>query len=132
MCCGRCPAPSPSPRTGTRTRPAVLMERSGSIGGSRGIADHHDRQVFLSAVGGIGLLFGASVLFVGAGFWWASAGDIRRWRDWRTITGQTTAVTVVGPPFVRLGMLLLVLGPAAIGLHHVVDAAPYGSWMHSY
>lgn len=95
------------------------------------IADHHDRQEFLSIVSGIGL-FGACSFVVGAGFWWASGGDIRRWRDWRTITGQTAAVTVVGPLFMRLGMLLVVLGVAAFGLSHLVDAAPYGSWLHGH
>lgn len=93
------------------------------------IADHHDREEFPSVVGGISLIFGAVLLVVGAGFWWASGGDARRWR---TIEGHTAAATVVGPAAVRLGALLVVLGPAAIGLYHVVDAAPYGSWLYSY
>ncbi|WP_306970237.1 DUF6336 family protein [Streptomyces afghaniensis] len=79
-----------------------------------------------------GPLFGACLFVVGAGFWWASGGDIRRWRDWRTITGQTAAVTVVGPLAIRLGMLLIVLGVAALGLYHLVDTASYGSWLHSH
>jgi hypothetical protein len=96
------------------------------------IGDHHDREEFLSVVGGVFLLFGALLLVIGAFFWWASAGEVRRWRDWRTITGQTGAVTVVAPMCLRVGMLLLVLGPAALGLYHVVDDAPYGSWLYSH
>ncbi|MBB6080984.1 DUF6336 family protein [Streptomyces paradoxus] len=95
------------------------------------IADHHNRQEFLCIVSGLGL-FGACSFVVGARFWWASGGDIRRWRDWRTINGQTAAVTVVGPLAKRLGMLLIVLGVAALGLYHLVHAAPYGSWLHSH
>ncbi|GAA2768536.1 hypothetical protein GCM10010103_75780 [Streptomyces paradoxus] len=70
-------------------------------------------------------------LVTGAGFWWASAGDIRRVRDWRTLTGQAASVTVVGPVFLRSGLFLLVLGAAALGLYQLVDAAPYGSWLYS-
>ncbi|WP_420918881.1 DUF6336 family protein [Streptomyces coelicoflavus] len=75
-------------------------------------------------------LFGAVFLAVGAGFWWASAGDIRRVRDWRTLTGQAASVTVVGPVFLRSGLLLLVVGAAALGLYQLVDAAPYDSWLY--
>ncbi|MFF5960822.1 DUF6336 family protein [Streptomyces luteogriseus] len=76
-------------------------------------------------------LFGAIFLVTGAGFWWASAGDIRRVRDWRTITGQSASVTIVGPVFLRCGLFLLVLGAAAAGLCQLVDAAPYDSWWYS-
>jgi hypothetical protein len=94
------------------------------------ITGHSDRRDFLSVVSAVGL-FGAIFLVTGAGFWWASAGDIRRVRDWRTITGQSDSVTVVGPVFLRCGLFLLVLGAAAAGLYQLVDAAPYDSWLYS-
>ncbi|MFH9712844.1 DUF6336 family protein [Streptomyces luteogriseus] len=72
------------------------------------IADHHDRQ-FLSIVSGIGL-FGACLFVVGAGFWWASGGDIRRWRDWRSITGQTGVVGGSGE------RVLVVVAGVAVGV----------------
>ncbi|MFJ4356120.1 DUF6336 family protein [Streptomyces massasporeus] len=93
------------------------------------ITGHSDRREFLAVASAVGL-FGAIQLVIGAGFWWASAGDIRRLRDWTTLTSQAASVTVVGPVFLRSGLFLLVLGAAALGLYHIVDAAPYGSWLH--
>ncbi|MGA5207893.1 DUF6336 family protein [Streptomyces variegatus] len=93
------------------------------------ITGHSDRGEFLAVASVVGL-FGAIQLVIGAGFWWASAGDIRRLRDWNTLTSQAASVTVVGPVFLRSGLCLLVLGAAALGLYHIVDAAPYGSWLH--
>jgi hypothetical protein len=93
------------------------------------ITGHSDRREFLSVASVVGL-FGAIQLVIGAGFWWASAGDIRRLRDWNTLTSQAASVTVVGPVFLRSGLFLLVLGAAALGLYQLVDAAPYGSWLH--
>ncbi|MGK5696425.1 DUF6336 family protein [Streptomyces sp. URMC 128] len=89
------------------------------------ISGHSDREEFLSVVGAVAGLF----VVVGAGFWWASAGDIRRVRDWRTLTSQAASVTVVGPAFLRSGLFLSVLGAAALGLYQLVDTAPYGSWL---
>ncbi|MER5227458.1 DUF6336 family protein [Streptomyces flaveus] len=96
------------------------------------IGDHHDRTEFLAVAGGISLIFGAGLVLIGAFFWTACAGDIRRCRDWRTLTGQTEAPTVVAPVCMRLGMLALVVAPAAIGMYHAVDLAPYDSWLHSH
>jgi hypothetical protein len=93
------------------------------------ITGHSDRREFLAVASVVGL-FGAIQLVIGAGFWWASAGDIRRLRDWNTLTSQAASVTVVGPVFLRSGLFLLVLGAAALGLCQLVDAAPYGSWLH--
>ncbi len=67
---------------------------------------------------------------VGAGFWWLSKEDIRRLRDWGTITTQAASVTVIDSVFVRSGLCLLVTGAAAFGLYHLVDAASYGSWLY--
>jgi hypothetical protein len=93
------------------------------------ISGHSNRRDFLSVVSGVGL-FGVIFLVTGAGFWLASAGDIRRVRDWRTLTGQSDSVTIVGPAFLRCGLFLLVLGAAAAGLYQLVDAAPYDSWLY--
>ncbi|MFC7830723.1 DUF6336 family protein [Streptomyces sp. NPDC057144] len=122
-----------------RLRPAAVAWRGATYGlvgvvplvvATLSISGHSDRRDFLSVVSVLGL-FGAIFLVIGAGFWWASAGDIRRVRDWRTLTGQAASVTVVGPVFLRSGLLLLVLGAAALGLYQLVDAAPYDSWLYS-
>lgn len=121
-----------------RLRPAAVARRSVAFGllsavpllaVTLTITGNNDRLDFLSVVSAVGLL-GAIFLVTGAGFWWASAGDIRRLRDWRTITGQSDSVTIVGPVFLRCGLFLLVFGAAAVGLYQLVDAAPYGSWLH--
>ncbi|MDQ1007208.1 hypothetical protein QFZ82_001693 [Streptomyces sp. V4I23] len=94
------------------------------------VPDHHDRETFLAVVAGFAMV-GSGVCIVFGGFFWAvCGGDVRRWCDWRTITGQTEAVTVMGPALFRLGVLALVLFPGAFGLYEVVDNAPYDSWMY--
>ncbi|MEU1696251.1 DUF6336 family protein [Streptomyces hirsutus] len=94
------------------------------------VADHHDRETFLAVVGGFAMV-GSGVCIVFGGFFWAVCGkDVRRWRDWRTITGQTAAVTVMGPALVRTGVLALVLFPGAYGLYHLVNNAPYDSFLY--
>ncbi|MEV4330967.1 DUF6336 family protein [Streptomyces sp. NPDC049597] len=94
------------------------------------VADHHDRETFVAVVAGFAMV-GSGVCLVFGGFFWAVSGrDVRRWRDWRTITGQTEAVTVMGPALFRLGVLALVLFPGALGLYHLVDNAPYDSWLY--
>ncbi|MFD6907460.1 DUF6336 family protein [Streptomyces sp. NPDC060077] len=121
-----------------RLRPAGVARR-GVIFGLLGVVplmvaalsirDHSDRQDFLAVFSAVGL-FGAIFLVTGAGFWWAGAKDVRRVRDWRTLKTQAASATVVGPLFLRSGLFLLVLGTAAFGLYHLVDAAPYGSWLY--
>ncbi|WP_193515059.1 DUF6336 family protein, partial [Streptomyces griseoloalbus] len=117
-----------------RLRPAGVVRR-GVIFGLLGvvplvvvvfsIGDHSDRQDFLAVFSMAGLL-GAIFLVIGVGFWWASSQDVRRLRDWSTLKTQADSITVVGPLFLRSGLFLLVLGAAALGLYHLVDAAPYG------
>ncbi|TQK42296.1 hypothetical protein FBY35_0008 [Streptomyces sp. SLBN-118] len=63
-------------------------------------------------------------------FWTAYGGDIRRWRDVRTITGQTGCVMIKAPVLVRAGVLALVLFPGALGLYHLVDNSAYDSWLY--
>ncbi|MFD5952092.1 DUF6336 family protein [Streptomyces collinus] len=121
-----------------RLRPAEVVRRGAAFGllgvvplmvATLSISGHSDRREFLSGVSVL-VFFGAIFFVIGAGFWWASAGDIRRVRDWRTLTSQAASVTVVGPVFLRSGLFLLVLGAAALGLYALVDAAPHGSWLH--
>ncbi|MFB9535120.1 MULTISPECIES: DUF6336 family protein [Streptomyces] len=122
-----------------RLRPADVARRGATFGllgvvplvVALSITGHSDRREFLAVVSGVVGLFGAILLVIGAGFWWASARDVRRVRDWRTLTTQAASVTVVGPLFLRSGLFLLVLGASALGLHQLVAAAPYGSSLHS-
>ncbi|MFF7858613.1 DUF6336 family protein [Streptomyces sp. NPDC007904] len=65
-----------------------------------------------------------------ASSWRACEGDIRRCRDWHTVTGQAGPVTVAAPVLLRIGVLALVLIPGAFGLHDLVDGAEYGSWLY--
>jgi len=115
-----------------RLRPAEVARRGvffGLLGvvplvvAALSVTDHSDRQEFLAVVSAVGF-FGVMLVVVGACFWWASAGDIRRLRDWRTITGQAESVTIVGPAFLRSGLFLLVFGAAAFGLYQFVSAVP--------
>ncbi|NGO10180.1 hypothetical protein G5C60_21955 [Streptomyces sp. HC44] len=94
------------------------------------VADHHDRETFLAVVAGFSMVFAGVGIVVGGGFWAACSGDIRRLRDWRTITGQSESVTIVAPVFLRAGVLALVLFPGALGLYHLVDNAAYDSWLY--
>ncbi|MGY0061674.1 DUF6336 family protein [Streptomyces sp. LZ34] len=94
------------------------------------VADHHDRMEFLAVAGGLSLVFGGGFLLFGFFFWSVCGGDIRRWRDWRTVTGQTEGVTIVAPAMVRCGVVGLVLAPVAIWLYGVVDEAAYDSWLY--
>ncbi|MGW3651662.1 DUF6336 family protein [Streptomyces sp. NPDC000878] len=94
------------------------------------VAGHRDRETFLAVVGGCSMVCAGVGIVVGAFFWTACAGDLRRWRDWRTITGQTGGVMIMAPVLVRAGVLALVLFPGALGLYHLVDNAAYGSWLY--
>jgi hypothetical protein len=94
------------------------------------VTDHHDRETFLSVVAGFSAVSAGVGIVFGAFFWAVSCGDIRRWRDWRTLVGQTDAVTIMAPALVRTGVLPLVLFPGALGLYHLVDDAAYGSWLY--
>ncbi|WP_251022026.1 DUF6336 family protein [Streptomyces sp. ISL-10] len=90
------------------------------------VTDHHDRETFLAVVAGFAMVGSGVGIVFGGLFWAACAGDVRRWRDWRTITGQTGGVMITAPALVRMGVLALVLFPGALGLYHLVDNAPYG------
>ncbi|RST10172.1 hypothetical protein E2C00_18450 [Streptomyces sp. WAC05374] len=94
------------------------------------VADHNDRETFIAVVGGFALSLAAVSSVFGLFLWWASGGDIRRCRDWRTIRGQSESITVAAPVMVRLGVLGLVMFPGAFGLYHLVDAAEYGSVLY--
>jgi hypothetical protein len=93
------------------------------------VGDHSDREEFLGGVGALSLIGGGFLLLVGLFFWSACGGDIRRVRDWRSVTSQFDGPIVVSPVSVRLGALGLVVGAAAFGLYELMDAASYGSWL---
>ncbi|MFE9775539.1 DUF6336 family protein [Streptomyces sp. NPDC005931] len=78
------------------------------------ITGHGDREEFLAVVSALAGLFGAILLVVGAGFWWASMGDIRRLRDWGTITGEAASVTIVRCSYAP-GCFCLSSGPPLSG-----------------
>ncbi len=94
------------------------------------VADRDERQTFLAAVSGSGLLGGGALLLTGLYFWSACDSDVRRWRDLRTISGQSEGFAVVAPTCVRIGMLGLLLFPGSFGLYHLVDGAAPGSWLY--
>ncbi|MEU1107103.1 DUF6336 family protein [Streptomyces tibetensis] len=94
------------------------------------LGDHHDRTTFLGVVGLFAAFTAVVGILVGLFFWWACGGDIRRCRDWHTVTGQAGPVTVAAPVLLRIGVLALVLFPGAFGLHHLVDGASYDSWLY--
>ncbi|MFD7501110.1 DUF6336 family protein [Streptomyces sp. NPDC059850] len=94
------------------------------------VGDHNDREEFLAVVGGIALVFGGVFALFGAFLWACCRGDIRRWRDVRSVTSQYEGATIMAPAMVRCGVMALVLAPAAMGLYGVVDEAAYGSWLY--
>ncbi|MFI6494330.1 DUF6336 family protein [Streptomyces sp. NPDC050564] len=94
------------------------------------VAGHQDRETFLAVVAGFAAVLAGTGIVIGGFFWTACAGDIRRWRDWRTITGQTGGVMIMAPVLVRSGVLALVFFPGALGLYHLVDNAAYDSWLY--
>ncbi|MEU6260496.1 DUF6336 family protein [Streptomyces sp. NPDC047043] len=98
--------------------------------GSLFISGHSERQEFLAVSGGLCLIMGGGLLAIGLFFWMCCGGDIRRWRDWRTVKGQNDAPTVVAPGRVRLGTAAVVASPAAIGMYHLVDRASFDSWLY--
>jgi hypothetical protein len=94
------------------------------------VGDHDGRRTFLGVVGLFAVFMAVVGVLLGLFFWWACGGDIRRCRDWHTVTGQAGPVTVAAPVLLRIGVLALVLIPGAFGLHGLVDGAEYGSWLY--
>lgn len=94
------------------------------------VADHGDRETFLAVVAGFSAILAGVGIVIGAFFWAVCLGDIRRWRDWRTITGRTGGVSIMAPVLVRAGVLAVVLFSGALGLYHLVDNAAYSSWWY--
>ncbi|MFC8142919.1 DUF6336 family protein [Streptomyces paradoxus] len=92
--------------------------------------DHYDRTTFLGVVGLVAAFTAVVGILIGLLFWFACGGDIRRCRDWHTVTGQAGPVTVAAPVLLRIGVLALVLVPGAFGLYHLVDGAGYDSWLY--
>ncbi|CCK29360.1 putative membrane protein [Streptomyces davaonensis JCM 4913] len=94
------------------------------------VGDHHDREEFFGVFGGLMLIFGAGFLVFGLLFWLLCRDDIRRFRDWGTITTQSASATLVGPAFVRIGLLGLIVGLAGVTIAGLVDQASYDSWIY--
>ncbi|GAA2766497.1 hypothetical protein GCM10010103_55380 [Streptomyces paradoxus] len=94
------------------------------------VGDHHDRGTFLGVVGLLAAFIAVMGILLGLFFWWTCGGDIRRCRDWHTVTGQAGPITVAAPVLLRVGVLALVLLPGAFGLHFLVEGAEYGSWLY--
>lgn len=65
------------------------------------VVDHHGRATALTAVAGFSAVFAGVGIVFGAFSWTACAGDIRRWRDGRTITGRTGGDMFMAPVLVR-------------------------------
>lgn len=112
-----------------RLRPMDVVRRSLVVGllgvvplvvATLGVTDGSAREEFVTVVGFLAGLLGAGSTVTGAGFWWASAGDIRRMRDWGTVTTQAASITLIGPVFLRCGLILLVLAVASLGLYPLV------------
>ncbi|MFB8775010.1 DUF6336 family protein [Streptomyces broussonetiae] len=80
-----------------------------------------DRPDHLSAISFLALTLGLTLLAEGAFPWWCCLGDIRRFRDWRTLTGQTSGVTAIAPACLRLAALTLPLSPTALLLTHLTN-----------
>lgn len=96
------------------------------------VGDHHDRRTFLGVVGLVAAFIAVVGILLGLFFWWTCEGDVRRCRDWHTVTGQAGPVLVAAPVLLRAGVLALVLCPGAFGLHYLVDGAEYGSWLYGH
>ncbi|MER6674618.1 DUF6336 family protein [Streptomyces sp. NPDC000983] len=94
------------------------------------VGDHHDREEGFGVFGALVLFLGAGFLLLGLLFWLLSRADIRRLRDWGTITTQSASITLVGPAFVRVGLFGLILGLAGVAFSVLVGQASYGSWIH--
>ncbi|MFI0820563.1 DUF6336 family protein [Streptomyces sp. NPDC021098] len=94
------------------------------------VGDHSDREEFLAGAGRIALALGGAFVVCGAFLWVCCRGDIRRWRDFRSLTSEYEGATILAPAMSRWGVTALVLGLAAFGLYGVVDQAAYGSWLY--
>ncbi|MGW1922909.1 DUF6336 family protein [Streptomyces massasporeus] len=96
------------------------------------VGDHHDRRTLLGVVGLVAAFIAVVGILIGLFFWWTCGGDIRRCRDWHTVTDQAGSVTVAAPVLLRVGVLALVLFPGTFGLYFLVDGAEYGSWLYGH
>jgi hypothetical protein len=95
------------------------------------IGDHSERMDFLIGAGVLSFILGGQLVF-GLWFWPLCRDDIRRVRDWRTIKSQFESVNVTAPVLVRLGTTGVVVLAASFGLYHLVDNAPYDSWLYAH
>jgi hypothetical protein len=93
------------------------------------IGDHEARLTFTAVTAGFSLI--GSIVFglIGGFYWLCSRGDIRRWRDWRTLRGRYAGVSVLGPTLLRLAAVGLPLAAGALLLYAAVDAGSAPAWL---
>ncbi len=91
---------------------------------------HEHRTTFLGAITLVSL--GVSVLFwaVGGFFWACSSGDIRRLRDFRTVSGRSGGVLIWGAAYVRAGAFTLTIGALTWLLTALIDASQGIGWLY--
>jgi uncharacterized protein DUF6336 len=94
------------------------------------VSRHGDRLTFLSVTGFVGWIVAGVGLAFGGFYWLCSRGDVRRWRDWRTLRGRYGGVSILGPTLVRVGGWGVTSGAGQILLYLAVSAAPYGGWLY--
>ncbi|MBQ1089112.1 DUF6336 family protein [Streptomyces sp. B93] len=112
-----------------RLRPAEVLGRGAAYGLAASLTllisapllPPDERPDHLSAISFLALTIGLTLLVIGAFLWWCCLGDIRRFRDWRTLTGQTSGVTVIAPACLRIGGVTLPLSPTALLLTHLTS-----------
>jgi hypothetical protein len=94
------------------------------------IDEREARLTVLAVTGGISLIGSLVVLPLGSFYWLCCAGDVRRWRDWKTLEKTRSAVlAILAPQLVRLGAWAATLAGGALWLYGQVDQASYGSWV---
>jgi hypothetical protein len=93
-----------------------------ALGG--GLTSHADRAAFLHGLGVLGSVLAGVFGPVGAFLWACCLGDLRRWRDLRTLRGRYDGVSVVAPTLLRVAAAAAAAGAAGWLALAVVDAAP--------
>ncbi|PCG81605.1 hypothetical protein CIB93_34565 [Streptomyces sp. WZ.A104] len=93
------------------------------------LGEHEDRVDLLDATAFLGLVTGSVLLVTGLFFWACSGGEVLRWRDFFTTRAPDEVVAIAAPSLVRVGLLLLVPVPVALGLGEIVASAARGSWL---
>jgi fatty acid desaturase len=91
------------------------------------VSDHDGRLTYLAVFAGFALVIGIVTASFGGFFWLASRNDVRRFRDWRPISGRYDGVAIMAPVMVRTAAFCLVLFIAGVAFYSLVSAARYGT-----